>query len=105
MCASRVIPALLTRMSTGPRALAACSKKAVDRRFAPDVAPRRPGPSARRLDGGLDLARRRLAVAKRNPHRGASFRQRLRDRPADASGAAGHDRHTPREAQFIAQRA
>ena len=91
-CASRVMPALLTRMSTGPSALADAVEERRDRRLVGDVALPRPGAAAARraraaTNSRAGASRSRYAIADRR----AALGEQLGDAAADAARAAGDD--------------
>ena len=100
-CTSRVIPALLTRTSTAPKAAATCSKKAATDGFVRDIAAAGPRPPAARDDCGLEFAGGLLTIAKGNADRRTALRQQLRDRAADAARASSDDRNAAGQTQCI----
>ena len=101
MCTSRLIPALFTRMSTGPSALATESKNAVTSASVADVAPPRPGAPAAPAHGGDELRGCRVLLAIGDGDGGAPFGEELRDAAADAARPAGHDGDTAVELQVV----
>ena len=102
MCASLVMPALFTRMSTGPSDGRHLVDERSHRRFVADIARPRPRASAGRAHRRFHLASRRFAGAERDADRRAPFGEQLRDAAADASRPAGDHRHPAGQAELIA---
>ena len=88
---SRVRPALLTRMSIGPRACSAAAIAASTCAASSHIAGHPGGPLAQRR---RDPCRLR-PIAADDGHLGARAVERLRDGESDAPGAAGDERGLP----------
>ena len=91
---SRVMPALLTRMSTRPKSLATASTIASHSSLRDDVGLIGVGLYAVLAHLAADFVLGGLvAVVKIDGHVGPDFGQRQRGGPADSARAAGHQRH------------
>ena len=101
MCASRLMPALFTRMSTGPSVARDGFEKRRDVGFVADVAPPRPGAPAAPAHGGDELRGWRVLLAIRDGHGCAALGEELRDAAADAARPAGHDGDTAVELKIV----
>ena len=99
---SRVMPALLTTMASGPSSVSARSTMALDLLLVGDVGHDDEALAAQRLDLADDGRAGRLVGEVVDGDVGAGRGQAERDGAADAAAGAGHQRHAARQVELDA---